>query len=108
MDLRRRSIDTSFGGGSRVGLPAQVQRSSPEALLATRPQPLALDRHRPLEGDDGKTVEAVITCLVDAVLLDDNDDWALQHRNMQVEGMTELDAPSSEETSTLLITLTAA
>jgi hypothetical protein len=62
--LRRRSIGASFGGGSRVGWPAQVQRDPPEALPVARPQPLARDRHRPLDSDAGKIVEAVIASLV--------------------------------------------
>ena len=52
--------------------------------------------------------EDSITRLVGAVLLERNDDWALQHRYMQVEAMAELDAPQLEEGSTLQITPTAA
>ena len=52
--------------------------------------------------------EDSITRLVGAVLLEQNDDWQLQHRYMQVEGMAELDAPQMEEGSTLQITPTAA
>ena len=52
--------------------------------------------------------EDSITRLVGAVLLERNDDWALQHRYMQVEGMADLDAPQLEETSALQITPTAA
>ena len=52
--------------------------------------------------------EDSITRLVGAVLLERNDDWQLQHRYMQVEGMAELDAPQLEETSALQITPTAA
>ena len=52
--------------------------------------------------------EDSITRLVGAVLLERNDDWALQHRYMQVEAMAELDAPQLEETSALQITPTAA
>ena len=48
--------------------------------------------------------EASITRLVGAVLLEANDDWQLQHRYMQIEGMGELDAPAIEETPTLQIT----
>ena len=47
--------------------------------------------------------EDSITRLVGAVLLERNDDWQLQHRYMQVEGMAELDAPQLEEGSTLQI-----
>ncbi|MCZ0963674.1 hypothetical protein OU682_18900 [Paracoccus sp. EF6] len=66
------SIGTSLSGGSQVGLPAQVQRSPPEALSVTRPQALAFDRHRPLE--IGKIVEAVVMRLIGAVLFEQNDE----------------------------------
>jgi transposase-like protein len=52
--------------------------------------------------------EDSITRLVGAVLLEANDDWQLQHRYMQVEGMVELVAPQLEEDSTLQITPAAA
>ena len=52
--------------------------------------------------------EDSITRLVGAVLLEQNDDWQLQHRYMQIEGMAELDAPQMEEGSTLQITPEAA
>ena len=52
--------------------------------------------------------EDSITRLVGAVLLEQNDDWQLQHRYMQVEGMAELDTPQMEEGSTLQITPAAA
>ena len=32
--------------------------------------------------------------LIGAVLLEANDEWQLQHRYMQIEGMAELDAPT--------------
>jgi transposase-like protein len=41
--------------------------------------------------------EASITRLVGAVLLDQNDNWQLQHRYMQIEGMAELDAATAPE-----------
>lgn len=41
--------------------------------------------------------EASITRLVGAVLLEQNDDWQLQHRYMQIEGMAELDAETTPE-----------
>ena len=52
--------------------------------------------------------EDSITRLVGAVPLEANDDWQLQHRTMQLEGMAELDAPQMEEGSTLQITPQAA
>ena len=40
--------------------------------------------------------EASITRLIRAVLLEQNDEWQVQHRYMQVEGMAELTASSAE------------
>ena len=40
--------------------------------------------------------EASITRLIGAVLLEQNDEWQLQHRYMQLEGMAELMAPTAE------------
>src|SRR5205085_8536867 len=37
--------------------------------------------------------EASITPLIGAVLLEQNDEWLLQHRYMQIEGMAELTPP---------------
>ena len=42
--------------------------------------------------------EASITRLVGAVLLEQNDDWQLQHRYMQIEAMTELEADTTPDT----------
>jgi len=38
--------------------------------------------------------EDSIVRLIGAVLLEANDEWQLQHRYMQIEGMAELDAPT--------------
>jgi transposase-like protein len=51
--------------------------------------------------------EDSITRLVGAVLMEANDEWQLQHRYMQIEGMTELAAPLADE-PTLLTTAKAA
>jgi len=40
--------------------------------------------------------EASITRLIGAVLLEQNDEWQLQHRYMQVEAMAELAPPAAE------------
>src|SRR3954454_22441572 len=40
--------------------------------------------------------EASITRLIGAVLLEQNDEWRLQHRNMQVEALPELPPPAAE------------
>jgi transposase-like protein len=41
--------------------------------------------------------EESITRLIGAVLMEANDEWQLQHRYMQIEGMAELAPPSDEE-----------
>ena len=41
--------------------------------------------------------EDSIKRLIGAVLLEANDDWQLQHRYMQIEGMAELATPMIEE-----------
>jgi putative transposase len=46
--------------------------------------------------------EASIVRLAGAVLLEQNDEWAMQHRYMQIEGMAELAAGSNENTSLAL------
>ena len=40
--------------------------------------------------------EASIVRLIGAVLLEQNDEWQLQHRYMQVEAMAELVAPAND------------
>ena len=40
--------------------------------------------------------EDLIVRLIGAVLLEANDDWQLQHRYMQIEGMAELTVPLTE------------
>ena len=56
----------------------------------------------------GKIVEAVIVRLIGAVLLEANDEWQLQHRYMQIEGMVELVTPQLEELTATLSTPHAA
>lgn len=46
--------------------------------------------------------EASIVRLVGAVLLEQNDEWTMQHRYMQVEGMAELSAGTSDNTALAL------
>ena len=41
--------------------------------------------------------EDSINRLIGAVLLEANDEWQLQHRYMQIEGMTELATPMINE-----------
>jgi transposase-like protein len=52
--------------------------------------------------------EDSIIRLVGAVLLEQNDEWQLQHRYMQVEAMTELNTPIIEENLHPMITAKAA
>jgi hypothetical protein len=40
-----------------------------------------------------------IVRLIGAVLLEANDEWQLQHRYMQIEGMAELDTPADPNQS---------
>ncbi|MBP1805769.1 hypothetical protein J2Z33_001616 [Rubellimicrobium aerolatum] len=48
--------------------------------------------------------EDSITRIIGAVLLEANDEWQLQHRYMQIEGMVELVTPQLEEMTTPLPT----
>ena len=52
--------------------------------------------------------EDSITRLVGAVLLEQNDEWQLQHRYMQIEGMAALTTPQTDEATPLQITPKAA
>lgn len=52
--------------------------------------------------------EESIVRLVGAVLLEQNDEWQLQRRYMQIEGMAALATPQVEEAKTLQITTKAA
>ena len=45
--------------------------------------------------------EESINRLIGAVLMEANDEWQLQHRYMQIEGMAELAVPLAEEPSLL-------
>ncbi len=52
--------------------------------------------------------EESINRLVGAILLEQNDEWQLQNRYMQIEGMTKLTTPQIKETRPLQITPKAA
>ena len=45
----------------------------------------------------GNIVGTSIIRLIGAVLLEQNDEWQLQHRYMQVEAMAELFSPANEQ-----------
>jgi hypothetical protein len=79
-----------------------VQRDRGETFAVARPKPSALHDHRPLEPQYGNIAGAVITRLNGAVLLEQNDEWQLQHRYMQLEALAEL-APPAEDAPTLAL-----
>ena len=61
---------------------------TPSAKLRNIQRPLSRKTRRPLT--------ASIIRLIGAVLLENNDEWQLQHRYMQVEAMAELVTPANE------------
>ena len=93
----RRGIGASAGSLPEIGLPPEVQRDPAATLSVTWPKTPARNDRRPLEPDGGNIVGAVIARLMGAVLLEANDEWQLQHRYMQVEGMAELVTPTVED-----------
>ena len=93
----RRGIGASAGSLPEIGLPPEVQRDLAATLSIARPKIFARDDRRPLKSENGNIVGAVIARLMGAVLLETNDEWQLQHRYMQVEGMAELVTPTVED-----------
>ena len=94
--VSRRGIGASAGGLPEIGRPAEVQRGIAATLSVAWPKTPARDDRRPLEPCDGNIVGAIITRLIGAVLLEQNGQWQLQHRYMQLEGMAELTTPATE------------
>jgi hypothetical protein len=92
----RRGIGASAGSLPEIGSPTEVQRDRTATLPVAWPKTLARDDRRPLEPDRGNIVGAVIVRLIGAVLLEQNDEWQLQHRYMQLEAMAELVAPDPD------------
>ena len=91
----RRGIGASAVSLPEIGLPPEVQRDLAATLSVTWPKTTAHDDRRPLEPDGGNIVGAAITRLIGAVLLEQNDEWQLQHRYMQLEAMAELTQPDT-------------
>ena len=52
--------------------------------------------------------EPAIVRLIGAVLLEQNDEWQLQHRYMQIEGMAELETPADTHHQSLIAEADAA
>ena len=85
--------------GALLGPPSAAsilagQQAGAEPLAILRPQTGPSHQRPPLE--TGNIVGRAITRLIGAVLLEQNDEWQLQHRYMQVEAMAELTAPAAE------------
>ena len=67
------------------------QQASAEPLSIMRPKALSIQQRPPRK--IGNIVGGAILRLIGAVLLEANDEWQLQHRYMQIEGMAELTPP---------------
>jgi len=88
-----------------LGLPGRARRpprqqAGSETLAIPRPQVTAFQQCSPLES--GNIVGGAIIRLIGAVLLEQNDEWQLQHRYMQVEGMAGLVPPTIDGEATPL------
>jgi hypothetical protein len=94
--VSRRGIGASAGSLPEIGLPAEVRRDLAATLSVAWPKTPARDDRRPLEAYDGNIVGAIITRLIGAVLLEQNDEWQTDRRYMQLEGMAELTPPAAE------------
>ena len=90
----RRAIGASIGSGRKVGQPTKVQRCGAKTLSVSGAETIAPDECRPPKLQFGNIVGAVIIRLIGAVLLEQNDEWQLQHRSMQIEAMAELTPPA--------------
>jgi hypothetical protein len=78
-------------GPSRRTGPRARRRAYPESLAILSLQRTPIPQSPPLKF--GNIVGRATTRLIGAVLLEQNDEWLLQHRYMQVEGMAELTPP---------------
>ena len=87
----RRGIGASARSLPEIGLPPEVQRDLAATLSIARPKIFARDDRRPLKSENGNIVGAVITRLVGALLLEQNDEWAVQRaRYMTLETIAPL------------------
>ena len=75
------------------------QQAGAKPLSIVRPKALPIQKRPPPE--IGNIVGGATTRLIGAVLLEANDEWQLQHRYMQVEGMAGFAPVLIEETITL-------
>jgi hypothetical protein len=79
-----------LGPSKHTGARAR-RHACPESLTILSLQRTPIPQSPPLKF--GNIVGRAITRLIGAVLLEQNDEWLLQHRYMQVEGMAELTPP---------------
>jgi hypothetical protein len=78
-------------GPSRRTSPRARRRACPEPLTILSLQRTPIPQSPLLKFSN--IVGRAITRLIGAVLLEQNDQWLLQHRYMQIEGMAELTSP---------------
>ena len=101
-----RVADLGAGAGA-AGMAVASRIEGAEVVLVER-SPIMAEVKRRADVVGIFPNEDSIVRLVGAVLLEQNDEWQLQHRYMQVEGMTALATPQIEEVAQLQITPKAA